>query len=549
MSLKLPSKTGLPLFKEGYTFSSGLEESIIRNIQALSQLAEIVRTSYGPQGRNKIVINHLDRTFVTNEASTILRELEVVHPAAKMATSNVEAMGEEIGDRSNLVLMLCGELLKKSESLLLMGLHPSEIVEGWEVAGQKCLQELDSLAVQTLPIPPTTESITTLLRTVLGSKHYGNEDYVSSLVAEAVLQVLPNDLTKFTPDSIRVVKIMGGSLSQSKVVKGMVFPREPEGSIKRVTNAKVGVFTSGVDIATTETKGTVLLKNSEELLGFSKGEEEQLEKTIKELADSGMKVLVAGSTVGDLALHYLSKYSILLLRIPSKFDLQRLCRVVGATPLARLGAPTAEEMGYVSVVEAIEIGGDRVTVFRQEEGSDSRTSTILLRGNTTSYLDALDRSIGSSLHVVKAMLRDSRLVPGAGATELELSKRVAEFGEKTAGMKQHAIKRFADALEVVPRTLVENAGGGGAEGSEVMGRLYARHQQAGGEAIGVDVEGEGDGTLDTKKAGIYDLLVGTQWGIKLAVDAATSILRVDGIIMSKPAGLKAPKQNPNWDED
>lgn len=211
----------------------------------------------------------------------------------------------------------------------------------------------------------SVEELSKAIKTVIASKQYGNEDLLAPLVAEAVLAVMPKNPVNFNVDNIRVVKIMGSSLPQSRVVRGMVFPRSPEGTIKKALKAKVGVFSCPIDISQTETKGTVLLHNAKEMLDFTKGEETSLEAVIKEVHDSGVRVVVAGSTLGELALHYLNRYEILVIKILSKFELRRLCRVVGATPLARLGAPMPDEMGSVDVVETEEIGGDRVTVFRQ----------------------------------------------------------------------------------------------------------------------------------------------------------------------------------------
>jgi T-complex protein 1 subunit theta len=285
--------------------------------------------------------------------------------------------------------------------------------------------------------------------------------------------------------------------------------------IKKVSRAKVAVFTCALDVAQTETKGTVLLKSAEEMLNFTRGEEQHLEmvslpdfqvliytclvsQILKEIADSGVKLIIAGATVGDLAMHYLNRFNIAVLKVLSKFDLRRVCRVVNATPLARVGAPTPEEAGFVDVFETIEIGGDRVTVLRQlvdgDDGFDpstpgekTRTATIVLRGATSNRLDDLERAIDDGVNVIKALLKDPRLVPGAGAAELELAKRVDAYGSGLKGLAQHGVKRYATALEVIPRTLAENALGG-AEGNEVISRLWAKHEQKNGEDWGVDVE-------------------------------------------------------------
>lgn len=423
------------------------------------------------------------------------------------------------------------------------------------------------LEVDRLQEMRSTTELSKALRTVVASKQSGTEDILANLVAEAVLAVLPKNPLNFNVDNVRVVKIMGGSLEQSKVVKGMVFGREPDGIVKSARKAKVGVFSCPIDVSQTETKGTVLLKNAQEMVDYTKGEEERLETAIKELYDSGLRVVVAGSTVGDLAMHYLNRFNILVIKILSKFELRRLCRVVGATPLARLGAPMPDEMGQVDVVETTEIGGDRVTVFRQEDANAvTRTATIVLRGATQNHLDDVERAIDDGVNVVKAITKDPRLVPGAGATEIQLVERISNFADRTPGLPQHAIRKYAEAFEVVPRTLAESAG---LDATEVLSRLYTAHHRANPPATegeeesgssedeepfwttGVDLEiGDSDGTLDAVDEGILDLLASKSWAIRLASESARTVLSVDQIIVARQAGgPKPPGPNPNWDED
>lgn len=457
-----------------------------------------------------------------------------------------------------------------------------------------------------LPLPPSQSTLAKSLSPSIGSKQPGNELFLSELVAEASLAVMPKNPRDFSVDAVRVVKILGGSLSQSRVVRGMVFGREPDGIIKKGTKMKVAVYTCGLDISQTETKATVLLKNAGEMLDFTKGEEKQMENVsrpphlapsfqradelnspsffrppqiFQEIATSGVKLIIAGSGIGDLALHYLNRQGIAVLKVLSKFDLRRLCRVCGATPLARVGAPTAEEAGHVDILETIEIGGDRVTVLRQEAAERTRTATIVLRGATANHLDDLERSIDDGVNTVRSLLKDGRLVPGAGATEIELAKRVGAFGEKTPGLAQHGIRKFAEALEVVPRTLAENAG---LDASEVISALYKAHGEGkADQGVDIDVstnddalfvtrspcwtwelisqtplppvplyqQGNANGTLSTLSASILDPLAPKSYAIKLAVDAAVSVLRVDSIIVAKQAGIAPPKQNPDWDQD
>lgn len=483
--------------------------------------------------------------ILTNDAATILKELDVVHPAAKILVMATQQQESEMGDATNLVMVFAGELLKKAEELIRMGLKTSDIVQGYQKAEIFALKVLEELEVDKVEDIRSQEELSKALRTVIAAKQAGNEDLLADLVSEAILAVLPKNAAMFNVDNIRVVKIMGGSLDQSRVVKGMVFPREASGSVKKVVKAKVGVFACPIDISQTETKGTVLLHNAKEMLNFTKGEENQMEAIVKELHDSGLRVVIAGQTIGELALHYLNRFGILVLKLPSKFELRRICRVVGATPLARLGAPMPDEMGSVDVVETMEIGGDRVTIFRQESES-TKTATLILRGATQNALDDIERAVDDGVNVFKAITRDPRLVPGAGATEMQLSERIQTQAEKSPGLTQYAMRKYGEAFEVVPRTLAESAG---LDATEVLSRLNTAHHKSEDWDTGIDIEG-GDGVLDATDEGILDLLIAKTWAIKLATEAARTVLSVDQIIVARQAGgPKPPGPNPGWDND
>ena len=544
------NSNGLPyglqaMLKEGYKHLSGLEEAVLKNIEACKQLSMITRTSMGPNGMNKLVINHLDKIFLTSDACTIVNELEVQHPAAKMLAMAAAAQQQEIGDGTNFVLSLAGELLKRAEDLLRDGLHPVEIADGYARAGEMALRMLDDMVV------PGTESINVssvddIVARITGSmssKLHGYEKVLAPLVADACVSVLPKNEKNFSVDNVRVVKIQGGSIHNSTVIKGLVLKRGVEGTVKCVEDAKVAVFAQGVDTLGTETKGTVLIKSAEELENYSKGEEDKVENAIKELVDAGVKVVVSGGSFGELALHFLDKYGLMAVKIPSKFDLRRFSRATGAPALVSLAAPKQDEIGFAKSLQVKEIGGVSCLVLEQA-ATKSAISTIILRGATTQSLDDLERAVDGGINAFRALTKDGRAVPAGGATEIEIARNVIEMGQKEKGLDQYAITQFGHALEVIPRTIAENSG---LDATDAIAALYAAHAE-GKKRDGLDIT-----TGQTKDLGetdtVYDLYVAKWWGMKLAVDAATTVLRVDQIIMSRPAGGPRPPQAGPFDED
>ncbi|KAF6384479.1 chaperonin containing TCP1 subunit 8 [Rhinolophus ferrumequinum] len=486
MALHVPKAPGFAqMLKDGAKHFSGLEEAVYRNIQACKELAQTTRTAYGPNGMNKMVINHLEKLFVTNDAATILRELEVQHPAAKMIVMASHMQEQEVGDGTNFVLVFAGALLELAEELLRIGLSVSEAISIFPDSGH------------------------------------------------------------FNVDNIRVCKILGSGIHSSSVLHGMVFKKETEGDVTSVKDAKIAVYSCPFDGMITETKGTVLIKTAEELMNFSKGEENLMDAQVKAIADSGANVIVTGGKVADMALHYANKYSIMLVRLNSKWDLRRLCKTVGATALPRLTPPVLEEMGHCDNVYLSEVGDTQVVVFKHEK-EDGAISTIVLRGSTDNLMDDIERAVDDGVNTFKVLTRDKRLVPGGGATEIELAKQITSYGETCPGLEQYAIKKFAEAFEAIPRALAENSG---VKANEVISKLYAVHQE-GNKNVGLDIEAEVPAVKDMLEAGILDTYLGKSWAIKLATNAAVTVLRVDQIIMAKPAGgPKPPSGKKDWDDD
>ncbi|XP_027622042.1 T-complex protein 1 subunit theta isoform X1 [Tupaia chinensis] len=545
MALHVPKAPGFAqMLKEGAKHFSGLEEAVYRNIQACKELAQTTRTAYGPNGMNKMVINHLEKLFVTNDAATILRELEVQHPAAKMIVMASHMQEQEVGDGTNFVLVFAGALLELAEELLRIGLSVSEVIEGYEIACRKAHEILPDLVCCSAKNLRDVDEVSSLLRTSIMSKQYGNEAFLAKLIAQACVSIFP-DSGHFNVDNIRVCKILGSGIYSSSVLHGMVFKKETEGDVTSVKDAKIAVYSCPFDGMITETKGTVLIKTAEELMNFSKGEENLMDAQVKAIADTGANVIVTGGKVADMALHYANKYNIMLVRLNSKWDLRRLCKTVGATALPRLTPPVLEEMGHCDSVYLSEVGDTQVVVFKHEK-EDGAISTIVLRGSTDNLMDDIERAVDDGVNTFKVLTRDKRLVPGGGATEIELAKQITSYGETCPGLEQYAIKKFAEAFEAIPRALAENSG---VKANEVISKLYAVHQE-GNKTVGLDIEAEAPAVKDMLEAGILDTYLGKYWAIKLATNAAVTVLRVDQIIMAKLAGgPKTPKSQGNWDND
>ena len=531
--------------------TQGTEDATLRNIAACKALSEVTRTSFGPDGLCKLIINNLDKLFLTNDAGTILKELDVEHPAARLLLLAAQQQDREVGDGTNLVTVLAGELLQRAEELIRVTcIKPSLIVEGYEAALKHTMELIESDEFRVV-LPKEDEFMRSILVSVMGSKHSGQETFLAKLVLDAVKLAYPRlsiegDKTtsdpngtavRFDPDNVRCLKVLGGSLGQSMVVPGLVVEREPAGLIHRLERAKVAVFACPISSARTETKGTVLLHSAAELLDYGRGEEAIIDRQIREIAASGVTVVVSGETISELAMHHIEQAGMMAVRIPSKFELKRLCRAIGASALARLGAPTEEEAGFCDIVERIDLGGEkRGMVFRRDSNDMNSLSTIILRSNTQGRLDQLESAIEDGLYAIRTACKDSRLVAGAGAAEMALSRRLMERAMTTPGVRQHAIAKFAEAFELVPRQLAQNAG---YDSMDAVARLSWAHSQ-GQNHSGIIMASDCERELVSTSMIVPDLLLVKKNAIQLAAEAVLTLLRVDELIMSKPAtGPKA----------
>ena len=331
---------------------------------------------------------------------------------------------------------------------------------------------------------------------------------------------MPNDPSKFNVDAVRVQKVLGGTINDSVVIHGMVVTRGSETTIHEVKNAKIAVFNTSIEMQQGETKGTVLLKCADDLLNYTRGEENQFEKFIQGLAEAGVNVVIGSGSISELALHFFEKYKIFVLKLMSKWELKRIAKSVGATAVVKLGTPTPDELGYADEVSVQEISSTKVTVFRRDQ-VENKLATIVLRGSTNSLLEDAERAIDDGVNTVKSLVRDKRLVAGGGATEIHLASLIQAYAKTQPGLDQYAVEKFGQAFEVIPRTLAENAG---LKAEEIIAKLYA--ETALSKTSGLDVS---DGAIKDMTGDVFimDSLETKSWAIKLTIDAVLTILRVD----------------------
>nr|AFM74228.1 chaperonin containing tcp1 [Spirometra erinaceieuropaei] len=545
MALHVPKVPNyVSMLKEGTRHFEGLEEAVFRNIEACVAIAKNTRSTYGPGGQNKIVINHIGKQFVTNDAVTILRELEVQHPAAKMLILATQQQEQEAGDGTNIVFRLAGALLDNARDLLKMGLSVAQIIEGYEMASKKALEFLDEIVVKEVKNCRDKSEVAPLIKTSIMSKQIDISQFLSDLIASACISIMPDD-GDFNVDNVRVLKVLGSGVDSSSLVKGMVFRRDVEGDVKEVNQSKIAIYSCPLEALQTETKGTVLLHTAEELKQFSEGEENQMEKLLTSIANSGVKVIVSGGKISELALHYANKLGIMLVRLVSKFDVRRLCKSTGATPLPTLTVPTADGLGFIDHVKIDEIADTNVVVF-ERGGKDGVMVTLVLRGSTDNILDDTERAVDDSVNTYKALTRSNKVVAGAGACEIELARRLLSYADTIPGLEQYAIREFARSFEIIVKALSENAG---EKATEIIADLYARHQAGEINAGFVTLPKKDPSICDAVKAEVLDLYNTKRWAIRFASNAACTVLRVDQIIMSRPAGGPKPRDPRAADED
>lgn len=530
------------MLKEGYRHYAGLEEAILRNIDAAKELSQLTRTSFGPNGMKKMVVNHIDKIFVTGDSTTILKESDINHPAAKLIAMASKMQKEDWGDSTNYVVTLAGELLTQAELLIKSGLHPSAIISGFQLGLDSALATLDKSVEKTITDIKTDPLVVEVMSSALASKLPNNYEFFATLLTKACRSILQEKGKRFTADNVRFIKLLGGNVEHATLVPGFVIARSPEGDQKNsVVKAKIACYNCPFDPQGGETKGTVLITKAEDLVKYSSTEEALAEKIVQAIAQAGINVVVVGGSISELCLHYLNKYNIFVLKVQSKFELARLAKTIGAQLIPKIGAPIPEEIGYAELVKVNEVGSTRVTVF-EVQSADIKVTTIVLRGATATIMDDIERSLENGVSCFKQILNDTRYVYGAGATEAFLVNKLEEVASKLSGLEQYSCAQFGQAFEVFVRILLENAGLNANEQSSNVITQNVKTPNFGVNVFKGCIE-------ESATLGVYDNLGSKINAIKLAAYVVLTILRIDQIIVAKPSGGPKPKENKGWDND
>ncbi|MCD6226208.1 MAG: TCP-1/cpn60 chaperonin family protein [Candidatus Aenigmarchaeota archaeon] len=506
------------------------------NIAAAKAVADILRTTLGPKGMDKMLVDGMGDIVITNDGVTILDEMEIEHPSAKMMVEIAKTQNEEVGDGTTTAVVIAGELLRKASELLEQNIHPTVIIRGYNLAKEKALEILNKIS---MPITINdTEKLKKIAITSMSGKSaasgYGVK--LAELVVNAIKQVAEEDNGKYIIDTenIKREKKHGGTSEDTELIKGLVIDKEVvhPGMPKKIDNAKIALLDSALEVKSTETDAKIQITSPEQIQAFLEQEEHMLKKMVDKVIASGANVLFCQKGIDDIAQHYLAKKGILSARRVKKSDMEKLAKATGAKIITNIEDLTESDLGYAKRVEERKISDERMIFVR--ECKNPKAVTLLVRGGTEHVVDEVDRAIEDAIGSVSSAVELGKIVPGGGAPEIEVAKELRKYAEGFSGREQLAINAFADALEVIPRSLAENAG---LDPIDTLVTLRADHEK---KKINSGVNIFKSGTIDMISQGVIEPLKIKTQALKSAADAAEMILKIDDIVSA--AKLSKPEQ-------
>jgi thermosome len=539
------TQSGQPvlILKEGTSRSRG-KEAQRNNIMAARVIGEVLKTTLGPKGMDKMLVDSLGDITITNDGAAILKEIDVEHPAAKMMVEIAKTQDDMVGDGTTTAVVLASELLKKAEELLDQNIHPTILVSGYRKATQKAIEIIEKIGV-----PIDVDDQKTMMKvalTSMGSKSVGGaKEHFAQIAIEAVGQIAEKRGDKIVADidNIQLVKKTGKSLIETQLVRGIIVDKEVvhPGMPRKKENAKIALLDSALEIEKTEMSAEIRIRDPNQMKAFLDQEDRMLKDMVTKIKASGADVVFCQKGIDDMVQHYLSQEGIMAARRLKESDMEKLARATGGRVTSNLNDLKAQDLGFAGLVEERKIGDDKMIFV--EKCKDPHSVAILVRAGLERMVDEAERALTDALSVVSDVFENSKIVAGGGAVEIEVAKELRKYATKVGGREQLAVEAFADAMEVIPRALAENAG---LDPIDVLVELRSAHDKETGKYIGINVfTGEVQNSIDN---GVIEPIVVKEQAIKSAAESAAMILRIDDIITAKAPKGGLPGRMPGGPE-
>ena len=522
------------ILKEGTTRSRG-KEAQRNNIMAAQVIGEVLKTTLGPKGMDKMLVDSLGDITITNDGAAILKEIDVEHPAAKMMVEIAKTQDDMVGDGTTTAVVLASELLKKAEELLDQNIHPIILVSGYRKASQKAIEVINKIS-----IPLDVNDRKTLLKvalTSMSSKSVGSaREHLAEISIDAVKQIAEQrgDKTIADIDNIQLVKKTGKSLLETQLIRGIIIDKEVvnPGMPKTKENAKILLLDEALEIEKTEMSAEIRIKDPSQMKAFLDQENDMMQNMVTKVKASGADIVFCQKGIDDMVQHFLAKAGIMAARRVKESDMEKLARATGGRIISDLDDLKPADLGLAGLVDEHKIGDDKMIFV--EKCKDPHSVAILIRAGLERMVDEAERAIIDSLSVVSDVIENNKIVAGGGAVEIEVAKELRKYATKVGGREQLAVEAFADAVEVIPRTLAENAG---LQPIDILVELRSKHDAPEGRNIGINVF---TGKLQNSvEEGVIEPLVVKEQAIKSAAESAAMILRIDDVITAK-----SPKAGP-----
>jgi len=536
MAVLTTTSTGQPvlILKEGTTRNRG-KEAQRNNITAARVIGEVLKTTLGPRGMDKMLVDSLGDITITNDGAAILDEIEVEHPAAKMMVEIAKTQDAMVGDGTTTAVVLAGELLKKAEELLDQNIHPTILVSGYRKATQKAMEIINDVSIPVEIDDRATHRKVAI--TSMGSKAVGPaKEHFADIAIDAVKQIVEKrgDKTIADIDNVQLIKKTGKSLFESQLISGVIIDKEVVNSSMplKVEKAKIALLDSALEIEKTEISAEIRIRDPLQIKAFLDKENTMLQDMVEKIKKSGADVVFCQKGIDDMAQHFLAKEGIMAARRVKESDMEKLAKATGGRIVSDLTDLKAQDLGAAGIVEERKIGDDKMIFV--EKCKDPHSVAILIRAGLERMVDEAERAMTDALSVVSDTMENNRIVAGGGATEIEIAKGLRKYAPKVGGREQLAVEAFAEAVEIVPKALAENAG---LDPLDIIVDLRAAHDKPDGQYRGINVF---TGKIENmREKGVLEPSIVKEQAIKSASESATMILRIDDIIASSK-----PKEGP-----